>query len=85
MATSQTSTIPYHTIQLKHMMDVSLGCQVRLTGAIADVVQDFGLVFFIPLNIMEDSSKRNVVKNADKACGYLFDDKLDEDETAKTE
>ena len=52
--------------------------QVRLTNAIADVIQDFGLVFFIPLDIQSEDSKKNVMQSADKACGYLFEDRLDE-------
>ena len=52
--------------------------QVRLTNAIADVITDFGLVFFIPLDIQSDDSKKNVIQSADKACGYLFEDRLDE-------
>mmetsp|Transcript_36472 Transcript_36472/g.94765 ORF Transcript_36472/g.94765 Transcript_36472/m.94765 type:complete len:91 (-) Transcript_36472:82-354(-) len=44
----------------------------KLNEALIEVVEDYGLVGFLPLNISDKESVYGVVKNVDKAIGYIF-------------
>ena len=44
----------------------------KLSAALADVIEDFGLVSFQPLAIEEKESVERVLALADKATGYAF-------------
>lgn len=46
----------------------------KLTKAIADVIQDYSLVTFVPLNIKKAEDILKVLQLADKANGYHIDD-----------
>ena len=44
----------------------------KLSAAVADIIEDFGLVAFQPLAIEEIDSVERVLALADKATGYVF-------------
>ena len=44
----------------------------KLSAALADVIEDFGLVSFQPLAIEDKESVERVLALADKATGYVF-------------
>ena len=44
----------------------------KLNKKICDVIQDFSLVSFLPLNIQKKSSIIRCIQQIDKANGYLF-------------
>lgn len=44
----------------------------KLSAALADVIEDFGLVSFQPLAIEDKESVERVLALADKATGYAF-------------
>ncbi|KAM8977426.1 GPN-loop GTPase 2 [Pelodytes ibericus] len=44
----------------------------RLHEKLAEVIQDYGLVSFIPLSIKDDQSLQRVLSSADKATGFCF-------------
>lgn len=46
----------------------------KLNEAIVDIVQDYSLVSFVPLNIQEKESVLRVLQVVDKANGYVFGD-----------
>lgn len=43
----------------------------KLSEALASVVEDFGLVHFLPMNVMDDETVWTVAKTCDKALGYI--------------
>lgn len=43
----------------------------KLSAALAGVVEDFGLVNFIPMNVQDEETVWEVVKTADKALGFI--------------
>jgi len=43
----------------------------KLSEALAGVVEDFGLVHFIPMNVQDPETVWEVVKTADKALGFI--------------
>lgn len=46
----------------------------KLTKALAEVIEDYSLVHFVPLNIQQAEDIYRVVQLADKANGYFIDD-----------
>ncbi|XP_068121583.1 GPN-loop GTPase 2 isoform X2 [Hyperolius riggenbachi] len=44
----------------------------RLHEKLAEVIQDYGLVSFMPLSIKDERSLRNLLAAVDKACGFCF-------------
>lgn len=46
----------------------------KLSMALVDIIQDYGLVTFIPLNIQQAEDILKVLQTADRANGYLCDD-----------
>ena len=44
----------------------------KLSAAVADIIEDFGLVAFQPLAIEDKDSVERVLALADKATGYVF-------------
>ena len=44
----------------------------KLTKAITELVQDYGLVHFLPLSVDSKEMMLNVKNNVDKANGYCF-------------
>lgn len=44
----------------------------KLNKAIAGVIEDFSLVSFIPLNIMDKKSVANLIASIDKSNGYIY-------------
>jgi len=44
----------------------------RLNGVLADVLTDFSILNFHPLNIMDKESVYEILKSVDKANGYVF-------------
>ena len=44
----------------------------RLSAALAEVVEDYGLLAFHPLDVRDDDSLRAVLKSIDKANGYVY-------------
>ena len=54
---------------------------VRLHAALVELVEDFGLVRFCPLDVMDAASVGRVLALVDRANGYLFEDfEADDDE-----
>ncbi|XP_048882113.1 GPN-loop GTPase 2 [Brienomyrus brachyistius] len=47
---------------------------LRLNEKLAEVIQDYGLVSFVPLNVQDKSSMTQVLRTVDKANGYCFGD-----------
>ena len=50
----------------------------KLTKAITELVQDYGLVTFIPLNVDSKEMMLNVRNAVDKANGYCFGSTVEE-------
>lgn len=46
----------------------------NLSEAICDVIDDYSLVFFVPLNIQKAEDIKNIMQIVDKANGYCIDD-----------
>ncbi|NXF31319.1 GPN2 GTPase, partial [Nyctibius bracteatus] len=46
----------------------------RLNEKLVEVVEDYGLVSFVPLNVQDKESMRQVMQAVDKANGYSFGD-----------
>lgn len=46
----------------------------HLNRKLAEVVQDYGLVSFVPLNVQDKESMTQVLRTVDKANGYCFGD-----------
>ncbi|XP_069478975.1 GPN-loop GTPase 2 [Ambystoma mexicanum] len=46
----------------------------RLNQKLVEVIEDYSLVSFVPLNVQDKDSMRNVIKAVDKANGYCFGD-----------
>ncbi|XP_051493831.1 GPN-loop GTPase 2 isoform X2 [Apus apus] len=46
----------------------------RLNEKLVEVIQDYSLVSFVPLNVQDKQSMRQVVQAVDKANGYSFGD-----------
>lgn len=46
----------------------------KLNEALCSVIEDYSLVSFFPLNINEKESALNILRQADKASGYVFGD-----------
>ena len=44
----------------------------KMSLALIDVIEDFSLVHFVPLNVQDVQSMRNLIKQIDKTNGYLF-------------
>lgn len=44
----------------------------RLHEKLAEVIEDYGLVSFMPLSIKDEQSLRRVMAAVDKACGFCF-------------
>ncbi|KPP63684.1 hypothetical protein Z043_118036 [Scleropages formosus] len=47
---------------------------LRLNEKLAEVIQDYSLVSFLPLNVQDKNSMMQVMKAVDKANGYCFGD-----------
>ncbi|XP_012694176.1 GPN-loop GTPase 2 [Clupea harengus] len=47
---------------------------LRLNEKLAEVIQDYGLVSFVPLNVQDRESMVQVLRTVDKANGYCFGD-----------
>jgi GPN-loop GTPase len=50
----------------------------KLSEALASVVEDFGLVHFLPMNVMDDETVWTVAKTCDKALGYIHVEQKEE-------
>lgn len=50
-----------------------------LSEALAEMVEDFGLVHFMPLDIMDSNKVVRVIKAVDRGLGYLFWDTGEDD------
>uniref|UniRef100_A0A3P9NTX9 GPN-loop GTPase 2 n=1 Tax=Poecilia reticulata TaxID=8081 RepID=A0A3P9NTX9_POERE len=46
----------------------------HLNEKLAEVIQDYGLVSFVPLNVQDKDSMIQVLRAVDKANGYCFGD-----------
>jgi len=46
----------------------------KLNEALCSVIEDYSLVSFFPLNINDKESALNILRQADKASGYVFGD-----------
>lgn len=46
----------------------------RLNQKLVEVIEDYSLVSFVPLNVQDKDSMRQVIKAVDKANGYCFGD-----------
>ncbi|XP_068616381.1 GPN-loop GTPase 2 [Brachionichthys hirsutus] len=46
----------------------------RLNGKLAEVVQDYGLVSFVPLDVQDKESMTRVLRAVDRANGFCFGD-----------
>ncbi|KAF4088004.1 hypothetical protein AMELA_G00077820 [Ameiurus melas] len=46
----------------------------HLNEKLAEVIQDYGLVSFVPLNVQDKQSMMQVLRTVDKANGYCFGD-----------
>ncbi|NXN37893.1 GPN2 GTPase, partial [Rhinoptilus africanus] len=46
----------------------------RLNEKLVEVIEDYGLVSFVPLNVQDKESMRQVMQAVDKANGYSFGD-----------
>jgi len=46
----------------------------KLNEALCGIVEDYSLVSFFPLNINDKESAMNILRQADKASGYVFGD-----------
>lgn len=44
----------------------------RLTKALCQLIEDFNLVSFVPVNIRDKDTMKNLIKIIDRANGYLF-------------
>ena len=44
----------------------------RLTAKLTGLVEDYGLVSFIPLNVSDKATMARVLRSVDKANGYVF-------------
>ncbi|KAI1894934.1 hypothetical protein AGOR_G00120870 [Albula goreensis] len=47
---------------------------LRLNQKLAEVIQDYSLVSFVPLNVQDKESMQQVMRAVDKANGYCFGD-----------
>lgn len=45
---------------------------LKLNEKLAGVIQDYGLVSFVPLNVQDRESMTQVLRTVDKANGYCF-------------
>lgn len=54
--------------------DESLQKYKKLNSALIDIIQDYSLVSFVPLNVQEKESMLRVMQAVDKANGYVFGD-----------
>jgi len=66
-------------MDIKYLLDTELDSPFfekyrKLSLALADIIQDYGLVTFIPLNIQQAEDILKVLQSADRANGYLCDD-----------
>lgn len=46
----------------------------KLNAALVDIIEEYSLVSFVPLNVQDKESMLRVMKVADKANGYVFGD-----------
>ena len=53
----------------------------QLNTVLVDLLVDFGLVTFIPLNINDSTSLKNVSQHIDKASGYFYSSLTEYNET----
>ena len=66
-------------MDLKYLLETELDSPFfarykKLSEALVDTIQDYGLVTFIPLNIQQAEDILRVLQMADRANGYLCDD-----------
>uniref|UniRef100_K1QV28 GPN-loop GTPase 2 n=1 Tax=Magallana gigas TaxID=29159 RepID=K1QV28_MAGGI len=54
--------------------DKSLQRYKKLNSALVELVQDYSLVSFVPLNVEDKESMLRVMRQVDKANGYVFGD-----------
>jgi GTPase SAR1 family protein len=66
-------------MDLNYLLETDIDCPFfkkyrELSKALAGIIEDYGMVTFIPLNIKKPEDILRVLQLADKANGYYFDD-----------